>query len=274
MQRVGEHPVASGPLAVRWLAYELEEPRAGAPGRARVRVENAGTATWRSRPGHGVQLSYHWLDSLGNPLDWDGLRAPLAGPVAPGEQVELDLPVLAPRPPGRYRLAFDFVEENRFWFGELGIVPLEVETQVLPRIAERRLAVRLHGSADDETSAALAAQEEPLVEARPAAVAHLVPGALPAPDWSRRVLDAHAEGWEAVGPGIEPLGLRKPRLLEPWKPGGGKNPRFGPPLLLPSLLAGLDPGVHEGYPSYDGREGLFDGRIVVRLRPRSGRPGA
>jgi hypothetical protein len=238
-----------------------------------VRVENAGTATWRSRGGEGVQLSYHWLDPLGNPVHWDGLRTALPGPVEPGERAELDVALVAPRPPGRYRLAFDFVEENRFWFGELGLVSLDVATEVLPRIAERRLAVRLHGGEDADTAAALAAQDEPLVATQPAAVAHLVPGAMPARDWSRRLLDAHAEGWEAVGPGIEPLGLRKPRLLEPWKPGGGRNPRFGPPLLLPSLLAGLDPGVHQGYPSYAGGDGVFDGRIVVRLRPRSGRRG-
>ena len=274
MERVGDHPVAAGPLAVRWLAYELEPARAGALGRARVRVENAGTATWRSRGGEGVQLSYHWLDPLGNPVDWDGLRTALPRPVAPGEAVELDAAISAPRPPGRYRIAFDFVEENRFWFGEVGIVSLEVEVEVLPRISERRLAVHVHGGHDAETAAALAAQEEAVVDDEPAAIAHLVAGSVPAPDWSRRLLDAHAEGWEAVGPGIEPQGIRKPRFLEPWKPGGGRNPRFGPPLLLPSLLAGLDPGVHEGYPSYDGVEKLFDGRIVVRLRPRSDRRDA
>jgi hypothetical protein len=274
VQRVAEHPVAAGPLAVRWLAYDLESPRAGAPLRARVRVQNAGTAAWRSRRGEGVQLSYHWLDPLGNPVHWDGLRTPLPRSIEPGEEAELEVALVAPRPPGRYRLAFDFVEENRFWFAELGLVPLDVEAEVLPRIAERRLAVHVHGGEDAETAAALAAQEEPVVDTEPEVVAHLVPGAIPAPDWSRRLLDAHAEGWEAVGPGIEPLGLRKPRLLEPWRPGGGRNPRFGPPLLLPSLLAGLDPGVHEGYPSYAGGEGVFDGRIVVRLRPRSGRRGA
>ncbi len=273
MQRVGEHPVPSGPLAVRWLAYELETPRAGALGRARVRVENAGTATWRSGQGEGVHLSYHWLDPLGNPVHWDGLRARLPQPVGPGEEIELAFPLLAPRPPGSYRLAFDFVEENRFWFEELGLRPLEVETEVLPRIAERRLGVRVHGGADEETAAAVAAQEEPVVNDEPAAVAHLVSGATPAPDWSQRLLDAHEEGWAAVGPGLE-VAKRRARDLDAWKPGGGRNPRFALPLLLPSLLTGLEPGEHEGLPAYDGPDGLFDGRIVVRLRPQSGRRDA
>ena len=58
----------------------------------------------------------------------------------------------------------------------------------------------------------------------------------------------------------------------PWAPGGGRNPRFGEPLLLPSLLDGLEPETHEGLPAYAGRDALFEGRAVVRLRSRSGRP--
>jgi hypothetical protein len=244
-----------------------------------VLVENAGSATWRSRGEEGVQLAYHWLDPLGNPVLWDGVRTPLPRPVPPGETVELTATVDSPRPPGRYRLAFDFVEEHRFWFGELGSAPLELDVEVRPRIETRRLAVVVHGGADAETGAALASQEEPVVRDGEGAdaVAHLVAGAAPFPDWSRRLLDAHAEGWAAVGPGIEPAGpLARTRLahLAPWRPGGGRNPRFGYPLLLPSLLAGLEAGEHEGLPAYDGADALFDGRIVVRLRPRSGRPRA
>src|SRR2546423_1299446 len=36
-----------GPLVARWLSWSLDEPRAGALGRVRVEVENAGSATWR-----------------------------------------------------------------------------------------------------------------------------------------------------------------------------------------------------------------------------------
>jgi hypothetical protein len=37
-----------------------------------------------------------------------------------------------------------------------------------------------------------------LVSEGAVAVAHLIPGALPAPDWSRLLLDAHEEGYGAV----------------------------------------------------------------------------
>ncbi|MFO7573431.1 MAG: hypothetical protein R6W48_12655 [Gaiellaceae bacterium] len=272
MERVGEHPVPVGPLAVRWIAYELDEPRAGVTGRARLRLENAGTAPWRSRGREGVQLAYHWLDPLGNPIVWDGARAPFPIEVAPGATVELDVPLEAPRPPGDYRLAFDLVEEHRFWFEEVGSSPLDAPVTVLPRIAERRLAVVVHGRSDAETGTALAAQEEAIVEDASVAVAHLVAGATPAPDWSRLLLDAHEEGYAAVGGAVEAASRADRRRLSPWSPGGGRNPRFGHPLLFPSLLDGIEAGTHEGLPAYEGGgDALFEGRAVVRLRSRSDR---
>jgi hypothetical protein len=272
MERVGEHPVPVGPLAVRWLAYELAEPRAGVTGHARIRLENAGSAPWRSRAKEGVQLAYHWLDPLGNPIVWDGIRTPLSHVVEPGHTVEIEAPVLAPRPPGSYRLAFDLVEELRFWFEEVGSTPLELPVDVRPRISERRLGVVLHGGSDPETEAALAAQEEPLVPEGAVAVAHLVPGAAPAPDWSRLLLDAHTEGWGAVGGALTPEGRSERRLYAPWSPGGGRNPRFPHPLVLPSLLDGMEPETHLDLPAFSGGDALFEGRAVVRLRRRSGRP--
>ena len=272
MERVGEHPVPAGPLAVRWLGYEIEEQRAGVATRARVRLENAGSAPWRSRGREGVQLAYHWLDPLGNAIVWDGTRTGLPDAVRPGETVELEASLLAPRPPGSYRLAFDLVEEFRFWFQELGSTPLDVPVDVRPRLDERRLGVRIHGELDPELEAALAAQEEPIVIDAAVAVAHLVPGAIPAPDWSRLLLDAHAEGYGAVGGAIEAESRSDRRRLGAWAPGGGRNPRLGEPLLLPSLLDEMEPEVHEGLPSYNGNDGLFEGQAVVRLRSRSGRP--
>ena len=272
MERVGEHPVPAGPLAVRWLAYEIEEQRAGVATHARVKLENAGSAPWRSRGREGVQLAYHWLDPLGNAIVWDGTRAALPHAVLPGDTVELEASLLAPRPPGSYRLAFDLVEEFRFWFQELGSTPLDLPVDVRPRIDERRLGVRIHGEADHELEAALAAQDEPIVTEGAVAVAHLVPRAIPAPGWSRLLLDAHAEGYAAVGGAVEAESRGDRRRLAAWAAGGGRNPRLGEPLLLPSLLDAMEPEMHQGLPSYNGNDSLFEGRAVVRLRSRSGRP--
>jgi hypothetical protein len=274
--RVGEHPVPAGPLAIRWHSYELGRLRAGVRATARIRLVNAGSASWRSRGRDGVQLSYHWLDPLGNPIVWDGVRTALPRDVEPGSELEVEAAVVAPRPPGAYRIAFDLVEEHRFWFQELGSTPLDVPAEVRPRIDERRLQVIVHGGEHPETDAALARQEEPVVSVEGEAVAHLVAGAAPAPDWSRLLLDAHAEGYPAVGGALEAHAgwaeRRERKRLAGWAPGGGRNPRFDLPLLFPSLLDGLEPGEHQGLPAFDGADTLFEGRAVVRLRPRSGRP--
>jgi hypothetical protein len=271
---VGDHPE---PLAPEWLGAGEATHRAGASTTVAVRVRNAGRAAWRSTGADGLQLSYHWLDPRGNPIVWDGPRTALRDPVWPGQATELVTTVTAPRPPGRYILRFDLVEEHRFWLAELGCPTLDLEVDVVPLIARRRLAVRVRGGPDARTTRALEAQEERLVEDDADAVAHLVAGAEPAPDWSRRVLDAHQEGWPAVGPALvaerPPLAFARrweAQRLDAWAP-GGRNPRFDGPVLLPSLVAGIEPGEHLGLPAYEGAGTLFEGRAVVRLPRRSGR---
>jgi hypothetical protein len=260
------------PLVAHWLGCTPGEARAGALGTAVVEVENAGAVTWRSGRLEGIQLSYHWLDELGNPIVWDGVRTPLPHPVAPGERLRAELAVRAPIPPGRYRLAFDLVDELRSWFGQLGNATLELEHEVRPRI-ERRLGAR------GGDPAALDAQEEPLVpEDEAEAIAVLGPRAVPAPDWSRRVLDAHQQGYAVVGGAIEvPLRFARGRLreLDPWRPGGGRVPGFAHALLCPSLVRGIEgEWVEEvaGLPALRppaGEPSLFDASIVVR----TSRPG-
>jgi hypothetical protein len=221
---------------VRWLGYDVEAPQAGTLTRARVVLENAGAAAWR-----GLKLSYHWLDERGNPLVWDGLRSEIAA--SPGERVEAELAVRAPIPPGAYRLAFDLVDEGRFWLAELGNYSPELAVDVTPRDATQ-------------------------------ARAHLPPEADLDPEWEERVYSAHTEGYAAVGGSIE---ARRPmRELEPYAPGGGRNPAFAHPLVLPSLLPPLEPNAEvAGLPAWqpEGEEPwLYDARIRLRLQLRSRKP--
>ena len=111
---------------MRWFGYELDPPRAGTLTPARVVLENAGTAPWR-----GLNLSYHWLDERDNPILWDGLRYEVSA--APGERVERELELRGPIPPGPYRLAFDLVDEQRFWLAELGNYSPHLDVEVGPR---------------------------------------------------------------------------------------------------------------------------------------------
>src|SRR5437667_3741892 len=141
MEPAGDHDVPSGPLAVRWLAYELPTIRAGALAAPRVALENAGTAAWVPTGPRRVCLAYHWLDELGNPIVWDGLWTALPHEVPPQGRVETALTLRGPIPPGPYRLAVDLVAEERYWFSEVGNAPLEREVEVEPRIERRTLAV-------------------------------------------------------------------------------------------------------------------------------------
>lgn len=226
----------SGPLVARWLAVEHDAIEAGTLVDLAVVAENAGSAAWRTRgPEDGLFLSYHWLDERGNPIVWDGLRTPLDRRVEPGETLRQRLPVRAPIPPGRYRLAIDLVEEHRFWLAELGNAPHEEAVDVIPRDAS---GARVFGAEPDE-------------------------------EWLERARELHREGYAAVGGAIDA------RRLPEYAPGGGRHPRFPHPLVCPSLLPPLEPNAEvAGLPAYrpEGDEpSMYDGRLVLRLRSRSGR---
>jgi hypothetical protein len=263
-----DQPAPKGPLAVRWLGLELGEIRAGTLTTASVELENVGSAAWRAEGDRGVRLAYHWLDERGNPIVWDGIRTPVDREVEPGGRLTTDLTIRGPLPPGRYRLALDLVDEGRLWFAEVGNTPLTRELEVAPRIP-RALAAR------GGDPAALAAQEEPLVpEDAAAAVAYLGNGVAPAPDWSRRVLDAHQEGYAVVSGSVE---AGRARELEPYRPGTGRVPRFPHPLICPSIVTGVEVDWLDdlaGLPATRpprAEPWVYDGRIRVRARPRSGR---
>ena len=238
----------SGPLVARWRTLERAPVEAGALQQATIEVENAGSATWRTRGAEeGLFLAYHWLDERGNAIVWDSPRTPLERAVAPGETLRQLLPLRGPIPPGHYRLAVDLVEEHRFWLAEIGNPPYEEDAEVLPRDAS-------------------------------GARTFLGDGAEPTDDWSAGARALHEEGYAAVGGAIEverSLLRRADPELAPYAPGGGRHPRFAHPLVCPSLLYPLEPNcVVAGLPAYmpDGEEpSMFDGRLVIRLRSRSGR---
>jgi len=234
MQAVPVHAVPAGPLGVRWLAFELDPLQAGAVTHARVEIENAGGAAW-----HEVSLSYHWLDDLGNPISWDGLRTPLPA-LRPGERVSADARVRGTMPPGRYRLAIDLVLEHRYWLSEIGNAMLETDVTVAPRDASE-------------------------------AVAHLPPELEPSPNWHELVRAAHEEGYSAVGGALD----SRERALRGYRPTVGRNPDFSEPLVCPSLLPPLEPNCEvAGLPAWrpepfntaTWEPWIYDGRIIALLR--------
>jgi hypothetical protein len=229
--------MAKGPLSVAWGRWSVAPAHAGAVGTATAEVTNTGTVAW----GDTIALAYHWLDVRGNPIHWDGDRTPLPL-LEPGATATVDARVRAPIPPGRYRLALDLVAEGRAWFAELGNEPLAADVEVLPRLGEPH--------------------------------AELPARVVPTEDWAERVRAAHAEGygvvagalaWEGGG------GHRRPRELEPYEPGRGRQPGFAAPLICPSVLDGIELerlGDVAGLPAYAAPRDepwVYDGRIVLRV---------
>ena len=218
---------------MRWLEAKLEDVQAGALTSAHVVLENAGTAPWRD-----LKVSYHWLDDRGNPIVWDGIRHSIDA--RPGERAERDLQIRGPMPPGTYLIAFDLVDEGRFWLAELGNFTPELEVVVRPRDATR---ARLFAPPVTQVDAEL-------------------------------IRAAHEEGYAAVGGSIDMR--RRPRELGPYAPGGGRNPAFAHPLVCPSLLPPLEPNEEvAGFPAWrpEGDEPwTYDARIRLTPPPRSGRP--
>jgi hypothetical protein len=205
-----------------------------------VALENAGTAPWRR-----LNLSYHWLDERGNPIDWDGIRTPIDA--EPGVRRELDAHLRGPIPPGRYVLAIDLVDEHRFWLAELGNHSPTQAVEVQPRDAD----------------GARAFVSDDLIRA---------------PGWDERVHAAHEEGYAAVGGSIRVehgLLRRPPAELAPYGGKGGRNPAFAHPLVCPSLLPPLEPNAEVmGLPAWrpEGDEPwIYDARIALTPRPQSRR---
>jgi hypothetical protein len=286
-----DHAVPVGPLSVRWISHAIPPQRAGAISTGRVELENAGAVAWDSRAGYGICLGYHWLDPRGNPIVWDGLLSAFPRVVGPGEQVEVSMTIAAPVPPERYRLALDLVDGGRCWFSEVGNASPEIELEVSPRLARRRLHVQITEGPEElvrSTREALARQEEE-VHPEGEATAFLAAGCRPRQDWSRRVLDAHEEGYGVVGGAVEIVGSwrerRRLRSLGPWAPGFGRATDWSRDLLCPSLVDDvlqqarwLEPvaGLPAVRPPDLPHTWICDGRILVaapaRALLRDGRP--
>lgn len=130
-----------------------------------VTVVNTGRVTWYPDREPPFRLAYHWLDDAADQvIHYEGLRTEFPGAVPPGATVTVSARVQAPPRPGRYRLAWDVVHEDRLWFstenspsaytgvvvsgpptmsGWLKPTPLPIPNFRIGRLAIWRLAARM-----------------------------------------------------------------------------------------------------------------------------------
>jgi hypothetical protein len=85
-----------------------------------VTVTNTGQGVFPTTSSFPVNLGYHWYNSAGTAVVWDGARTKLPADLAPGQSVSLNAAVAAPTNPGTYNLRFDLVQEGVSWFSLKG----------------------------------------------------------------------------------------------------------------------------------------------------------
>ena len=109
----------------------------GASIQLNVGAQNKGALTWSSTGNAPVTLSYHWLDSAGNPVN-AALVAPFAPGLLPADvpsggsatvPITLNTPVLA----GNYKLVYDF-QQGGTSFSSQGATPLTVAVAITPNL--------------------------------------------------------------------------------------------------------------------------------------------
>jgi hypothetical protein len=103
----------------------------GAQRDVEVSIRNLGTETipWGGAQPN-IRAAYHWLDTEGNVIVYDGHRTVLTSDLGPGDVSLLPLHVVPPAKPGSYLLELDLVHEGVRWF--------DCTTRVEARVAAPR----------------------------------------------------------------------------------------------------------------------------------------
>lgn len=129
-------PLPPSGLRVEFLKYEI--PRvmtAGQIEKVPVLIRNSGDQRWSARGWkdgrYRVSVAYHWADSYGRIVVFDGERTLLDRDVPAGNQVKLFVAIKAPDREGRYRLILTMVQEWVAWFDQVGGGMVRQDVEIL-----------------------------------------------------------------------------------------------------------------------------------------------
>lgn len=122
--------------AVKWINLFLDVRGALEPNETitgTVTIQNVGAKTWNASGEAPVKLGYHWYDADNKPIAlvaYPGNFA-LREDVPPQDTATFEnVVVRAPVPQGKYKLAFDLVQEGVTWFSAAGARPFEAQVSV------------------------------------------------------------------------------------------------------------------------------------------------
>lgn len=87
----------------------------------KVEIHNDTDIAWCGDPFRAINLSYHFLDNINNPIIYDGVRTPIPeSGIAPHGSVLVSMEVTAPEQAGQYHLILTMVQEDVGWFENIG----------------------------------------------------------------------------------------------------------------------------------------------------------
>jgi hypothetical protein len=121
----GNLPVAlQGPVVASFGANYAILPVSGMAGSRTtvpITLGNTSNFAWPSAGPNPVTLSYHWINSAGKTVVWDGLRTKLPADVPAGQLTQLQADLAFPSAAGTYLLRWDLVQEGVSWFSGKGV---------------------------------------------------------------------------------------------------------------------------------------------------------
>jgi SAM-dependent methyltransferase len=127
--RYADTPV-NVPDALRYRYVTEYLPRHAAAGTtftSNVRIHNTGMCTIRSAHTPPAFLAYHWCDTAGRMVEFDGQRTPLLIDLLPGRQLTQPIRITTPRRPGDYQLVLSLVLEGVAWFDSFALhIPMRI----------------------------------------------------------------------------------------------------------------------------------------------------
>ena len=129
---------------------DVKELKSGEEVHLRVEIMNQSPTDWTSDGHHPVHVSYHWLDTAGEVIVFDGERTKLFdSKLKSGQSKEQLVKVIAPSLGGTYQIVMTLVQEGVRWFespsfiDDVRTVTIIADCGTLPRAQAEKLGAPL-----------------------------------------------------------------------------------------------------------------------------------
>lgn len=103
-----------------------------------VVLKNDSPVSWCSSEGNDIYLSYHWYDTSGELVVYDGERSPIRDSIKPGEVRMIPLTVKTPPGSGDFFYEATLIREGHYWLDDCGLIRWLISAHIeLPALSPR-----------------------------------------------------------------------------------------------------------------------------------------